>query len=239
MSWRIFIAVFPIAIFHAVGAFAPLIAEEVTKSDGSNIGIVIMGSIIQKDGQGNVALIKEESGSVKAVKVDHVIMNKFKVINVTAQYIEVVTRDSKRYLIYQDKFAGNFSPRHSQAPTLVGHDGFKEDGFERTKDKIVMTAMYRDKLVQQDLAKVLMQATAEPYLENGNIAGFKMSQIDENSIYQKAGLRDGDIVTGINGTELNSVAGSITLLKSLKTADNLEVEIRREGVPMKFTISVN
>jgi len=212
---------------------------DVVKSDGSNLGISIMGSIIQKNANENVALIKEETGTVKAVKIGHIIMDKYKVISISAQYIEVITRDSNQYLVYQDKFAGNLANKNSPGPSLVNNDVFKEDGFERNKDKIVMTGMYRDKIVQQDLAKVLMQATAEPFMENGSIAGFKMSQIDEGSIYQKAGLKDGDVVTGINGSELNSVAGSITLLKSLKGADNMEVEIKRDGVPMKFTISVN
>jgi type II secretion system protein C len=212
---------------------------DIVKSDGSDLGISIMGSIIQKDANENVALIKEETGTVKAVKVGHVIMDKYKVISVSAQYIEVITRDANQYLVYQDKFAGNIGSKKSSGPNLVNNDVFREEGFERNKDKIVMTGMYRDKLVQQDLAKVLMQATAEPHMENGSIAGFKMSQIDDGSIYQKAGLKDGDVVTGINGSELNSVAGSITLLKSLKGADSMEVEIKRDGVPMKFTISVN
>lgn len=234
MFWRL-----PLAAALTLAATAPVIADDVIKSDGTDIGIVIMGSIVQKDTNENVALIKEETGTVKAVKKDYVIMDKYKVINVTAQYIEVITRDAKHYLVYQDKFAGSFAPKKSGGPGLAATDGFKEEGFERTKDKIVMTAMYRDKLVQQDLAKVLMQATAEPFMENGQIAGFRMSQIDEGSIYQKAGLKDGDVVTNINGSELNSVAGSIALLKSLKGADSLEVEIKRDGIPMKFTISIN
>ncbi len=212
---------------------------DILKSDGSDLGISIIGSIIQKDAAENVALIKEETGTVRAVKVGHVIMDKYKVISVSAQYIEVITRDSNQHLIYQDKFASNIGSKKSSGPNLVNNDVFREEGFERSKDKIVMTGMYRDKLVQQDLAKVLMQATAEPHMENGSIAGFKMSQIDEGSIFQKAGIKDGDVITGINGSELNSVAGSITLLKSLKEADTMEFEIKRDGIPMKFTISVN
>ena len=92
--------------------------------------------------------------------------------------------------------------------------------------------------VKTDLAKVLMQATAEPYLEGGQIVGFKMSQIDADSSYDKAGLRDEDVVTAINGQELNSVGGSIALLKSLKGTDELDITIRRGGDTLDFNISV-
>jgi type II secretion system protein C len=197
-----------------------------------------MGAIIQKNRDDNVALIKESTGVVKAVKKDHVILDKFKVLAVTTKYIEVITRESKRYFVYQDKFGVELASQKKEAAT-ASNDSYHEEGFERNKGKITMTAMYRDKLVKEDLAKVLMQATAEPYMENGAIVGFLLSQIDDGSIYQKSGCQDGDIITAINGTELNSVAGAIALLRSLKGADSVEVDVRRGGAMQKITVSVN
>lgn len=215
-------------------------AEEPVKSDGSDLGITIMGSIVQKTSDDNVALIKEQSGTVKAVKKDYVIADKYKVVAVYPDHIEIVTREAKRYLVYSDKFTGSFQPKKSEGgPSLSGvPDQYSEEGFERVKGKIAMTGAYRDKLVKEDLAKVLMQATAEPHLENGQIAGFKMSQIDEGSIYSKAGVANGDIITSINGQELNSVAGTITLLQTLKNADSVEVEVRRGSETVKISAEV-
>ncbi len=217
------------------------VADEPSKSDGTDVGITIMGAIVQKNSDDNVALIKDSSGTVKAVKKDHVILDKYKVLAVHPEYIEVISRDAKRYLIYQDKFAGTFAPKKDVASNNVTgtSEQFKEEGFERNKGKVVMTGIYRDKLVKEDLARVLMQATAEPFMENGGIVGFKMSQIDDGSIYAKAGVANGDVITSINGSELNSVAGSIALLRSLKGADHLEVEIKRDGIPQKISIDVN
>jgi len=217
------------------------LANEAIKTDGSDIGIAIMGAIIQDSPEKNVALVKDSSGKVIAVKADHVILDKFKVLAVHPKYIEVVTRDSKRYFVFQDKFAGGSTgggPSSGPSLAAIDRDSYSEEGFERKKGKITMTGMYRDKLVNQDLAKVLMQATAEPFLQGTQIAGFKMSQIDEDSIFAKSGLRDGDIVTAVNGQELNSVAGSISLLKSLKGANSLEVEIIRDGTPQSVTVTV-
>ena len=236
---------FKFRLVSALAAFvmaSPATADEPIKSDGSELGITIMGSIVQKATVDNVALIKEESGSVKAVKKDHVILGKYKVLAVTQQYIEIITRDAKRYFVYQDKFAASaLASKKAAAPAGISAtaETYKEDGFERNKGKVTMTGLYRDKLVKEDLAKVLMQATAEPYMENGQIAGFKMSQIDDNSIYQKAGVVNGDIITGINGTELNSIAGSIALLRSLKGTDHVDVDVKRDGVVTKISVDVN
>jgi type II secretion system protein C len=217
-------------------------AAEPIKSDGSDLGITIMGSILQENIEDNVALIKEQSGAVKAVKKDHIILGKFKVIAVHEKYLEIITRDAKSYYVYQDKFAGSFNTQNitEHAPSVGGiPEKFQEEGFERVKGKITMSAMYRDKLVKEDLAKIMMQATAEPYMENGSIVGFKLTQIDDGSIFQKSGVKDEDIVTNINGHDLNSIAGSISLLQSLKGADTVDIEIRRDGLPQKITISIN
>lgn len=231
---------FAAIILATVGAI-PAIASEPTKTDGSDLGITIMGSIVQKVPDDNVALIKAADGTVKAVKRDHIIADKYKVVSVTQQYIEVITRDAARFFIYQNKFADSALQKTAAAtpanPALS--DTYREEGFERAKGKIKMTGMYRDKLVKEDLAKVLMQATAEPFMENGQIIGFKMSQIDDASIYQKAGVNNGDVITAINGTELNSIAGSIALLRSLKGADHVDVDLRRDGVTQKVSVDVN
>jgi general secretion pathway protein C len=222
------------SLFMSVTAVA-----DVIKTNGNDLGITIMGAIVQKDSANNVALIKESTGSVKAVKRDYIILDKYKVTNVTARFIELITRDSKRYLVYQDKFAGEFTERAPSGPLASGtQETYREDGFERVKGQITMSGSYRDKLVKEDLSKVLMQATAEPYHEGGVIVGFRVSQIDDGSIYAKAGLVNGDIVTAINGTDLTNVAGAITLLKSLKGADRVDMDVRRDGSTQKFSIEV-
>jgi len=219
---------------------------EVQRTDGSDIGVAIMGAIVQRATENNVALIKEiQSGSVKAVKAGHIINDRFKVVEIHGKYMILITKEARRYLVYQDKFASEFAKgratppeaSNSRAPLVMG-ESYREDGFERVKGNVTMSAGFRDKLVKQDLAKVLMQATAEPFMEHGQIVGFKFSQIDSDSIYAKGGLIDEDVVTAINGTRLNNVAGAIGLLKSMKEADSVEVELLRGGTPIKININV-
>jgi type II secretion system protein C len=214
-------------------------ANDVVKKEDSELGFAIVGAIVQKTSANNVALIKEDSGSVKAVKKDFIIMDKYKVIAVSENSIEAIDRNGQRYFVYHGKFMEDSAAKTAANQKMnLAPDRYQEDGFERKGGKIAVSASYRDKMVKDDLAKVLMQATAEPYLENGAIAGFRMSQIDEGSIYSKAGLQDGDVITSINGSELNNVAASISLLRSLKGADHIDIDLKRGGQTQKVTIDV-
>jgi type II secretion system protein C len=209
--------------------------------DGNTLGFLIMGTIAQKTPDNNVALVKVlSSGQVTAVKINHIIDTKYKVTDVSEKYIRVITRDAKHYLVYLEKFAGEFrsSPSDQRGPAVNPNGNYKEDGFERSNGKVTMTSTYRDKIANHDLSKILMQATAEPVVQSGLIVGFRLYQIDEDSIFTKGGLRDDDIITSLNGLKLNSVAGAISTLKSLKDTSSIEVELLRGGEPTSISISV-
>ena len=229
------------ALLVAVPASGQVLLQKAQPTDGAQLGFLIMGTIAQKTPSNNVALVKVgATGTVTAVKIGHVIDNKYKVTDISEKYVRVMTRDSKHYLVYMDRFAGEFRLDHTSGPMkVINPEGsYKEDGFERVAGKVTMTGAYRDRIVNSDLSKILMQATAEPFMQNGVIAGFKLSQIDSDSIFAKGGLRDDDVITTLNGQKLNSVAGAVTLLKSLKEVPSIEIEMMRGGSTTTMTLNV-
>jgi general secretion pathway protein C len=81
----------------------------------------------------------------------------------------------------------------------------------------------------QDIGKLMTDASIQPYFENGNPEGLRLSRIKMNSIFRKMGLRRGDIITGIDGQNIRSVDDALRLYDRLKSADNVKVEIKRRG----------
>ena len=220
---------------------AQVILEKAKPVSGKSLGFLIMGTIAQKTPVNNVALVKViSSGEVVAVKIGLIIDKKYKVTDVSERYIRVITRDSNKFLVYLDKFASDFSGAiNAVAGPAVNPDGdYHEEGFERKSGAVAMTGAFRDNLVKNDLPKILMQATAEPVMSGGVIQGFKIYQIDSDSIFAKGGVHDDDIVTSLNGLKLNSVAMAIATLKGLKDAPSIEIEIIRQGVPKTISIDV-
>lgn len=218
------------------------LAEVRTTSNGEEIGILIIGTIVHSNNKENVALVKEIEGSrVKAVKIGFRLLNKYTVSEVQTKYIILQSAQNDLHVIYQDKFASDFLPRKKNiqgtAQSYVGGDSYSEDGFERKGDKVSMTAAFRDKVVEQDLAKILMQATAVPNYEGGALKGFRLLQIDKGSIFDNSGMIDDDIITAINGTPLTTVPGTIKQLHSLKKEASIQIEFMRGGAYK--TISVN
>jgi type II secretion system protein C len=223
------------------------LAGDNTHSDGSDLGIMIIGTIVEKSGD-NVALIKEQkTNRVRAVKRGHLLSDSsYAIGKVASDYIVLVKPGEKVFhFVHKDKFSKDdiALAAKTSAQSLADKEYYAEDGFERkrngTESQVKMTGMYRDKIVKEDLSQILMQASAIPHMENGAIVGFKLLQIDEGSIYSKAGLKDDDVITSINGTDLTSAAGAVSLLRSLKGANKLDVEMLRGGGKESISIQVD
>ena len=222
------------------------VSEAETVSDGSAEGITIMGTIAQSTTENSVALIKlQDNNRVVAVKQGYRILDTYEVVGVMEKYMIIKElKTAQEILIYQERFSHEFRrPTPPAAPTLAARSlatdsYYSEEGFERRDNEIVMSASFRDNIIQNELPKILMQATAEPVMENGRIMGFRIYQIDDGSIFQKGGLRDDDIVTEINGHKLTDIGAAIRLLNSLRDATTVDVTIVRDGNESELHLSV-
>lgn len=211
-----------------------------------------IGNIIQNDGKKSVVLVKNtKSGSVDVLRPGKIFLG-YQLIEIQNRAL-LMRKAGKDFLIFQDKFAkevrdtnfiGGLSQSTSGAqqipagPSPALLETYSEPGFERKAGKVTISQGYRDQLVNRDLGKILMQATAEPHIQNGRIAGFKLTQIDEDSIFSKSGFRNEDIITAINGKNLSNIATAINILKSLKNSEFVEFDVMRGGSRETISLTV-
>ncbi|NNG01640.1 MAG: PDZ domain-containing protein [Desulfobacteraceae bacterium] len=81
----------------------------------------------------------------------------------------------------------------------------------------------------QDISKLMTEVQIRPYLENGAPAGLALSNIKPNSIFRRMGLRNGDIITGVDGQNIQSVDDALKLYENLRSSSNVNVDIKRRG----------
>ena len=62
-----------------------------------------------------------------------------------------------------------------------------------------------------------------------------ISQVIENSAAEKAGLKAGDVVVSINNEKVISASGMRNIVGLLRVGDAMEINVIREGEPLKLT----
>jgi len=122
--------------------------------------------------------------------------------------------------------------------SAAGGGKYSEEGFERDGNSISMSADYRKKMLNEDFAKVLQDAKAEPVYEGGELNGFRLTRIRPDSIYEKGGLQNDDVVKEINGVSLVDTAQAIKLLNSLRGTNEIEIGLNRSGKKVNVNIQV-
>ena len=80
-----------------------------------------------------------------------------------------------------------------------------------------------------DMAKLMTQGQIRPHMEEGVPSGLALSSIKPNSIFRRMGLRNGDIITGVDGREISSVNDALGLVENLQNASNVSVQLKRRG----------
>ena len=235
-------------------------SKTVTKGDGdkaveivkSDLPIALTGTIYGGDPLSGIALIENTTKkTVNSFMVGDTILkdvtlkeiHKQKIIidnNGRLEFVEVVqerlvrSRRAKKAPSSATAGTDNVAPIATEPPP----PSFKEEGFERKEREITMSQSYRSKLLTTDFTKVLQDAKASPNMVDGELKGFVMTRIRKDSIYEKAGLQNDDIVTEVNGVPLTDTAQSIRLLQSLRGESEIEVRIIRAGTPLKFNLNV-
>jgi general secretion pathway protein C len=90
-----------------------------------------------------------------------------------------------------------------------------------------------------NLNDIAMQARLVPAFKDGAAEGFKLFSIRPDSLYSKIGIQNGDVVTRINGLDMNDPAKALEVYTKLKDAPRIDVDIDRNGSTMRMTYNVH
>jgi general secretion pathway protein C len=87
-------------------------------------------------------------------------------------------------------------------------------------------------------AALTKQARVMPSVKDGETRGFKFYGIRPNSLPKLLNIKNGDLVTAVNGIELKSMDGAMALYTKLRRASNLSISIERKGETITKEITI-
>ena len=123
---------------------------------------------------------------------------------------------------------------HAAAPTTAGGSQIKAVG-----DNRFVIARAEVEKARSNIGELLKQARMEPNIVNGQTNGFVVKMIQPNTLLSQLGLRVGDVVTRVNGVELNSPEKALQIFQQLREARRLSVDLTRGGKPLSLQFEVN
>lgn len=85
------------------------------------------------------------------------------------------------------------------------------------------------------ISKLLSQARISPFFDKGQILGMKVDAIKSGSVFESAGLQNGDVITEINGIVIDRQEATPAVLEELLNAESIQIAAQRGGAAIQLT----
>lgn len=105
----------------------------------------------------------------------------------------------------------------------------KPEGSKTLGSKSISLKRERIDEAVNDLGNLMKQVRIRPHYKDGQSDGLTLSGIRSNSIFSEMGFRNGDVIVGVDGKDIESVDDALSLYENLQSAENVQVQLRRRG----------
>jgi general secretion pathway protein C len=82
----------------------------------------------------------------------------------------------------------------------------------------------------KDVNNLMKQIRIRPNFRNGKPDGLRLTGIRPDSIFSNMGLKSGDILTGVNGKDIESVDDIFKFYQNLQSSSSVQLQIKRRGM---------
>lgn len=189
--------------------------EEIEDLEPTSLKVALLGTVVG-DQQSAVAVIEEVNkkkqdlyrvgDSIQGATVRKILRGK--VILRVKDRDEILTIE-ERTTSGAEKERTTSKPIKDSSTIMVGHSDLQES--------------------LTNIHQLLSQARIRPHFKDGRADGLAINNIKAGSFFAKLGLRNGDIVQGIDGRDINSPDDVLEVYNKLKSGSQVTLEIMRKG----------
>ncbi|MBN20627.1 MAG: hypothetical protein CL678_05000 [Bdellovibrionaceae bacterium] len=200
----------------------------------TGLPLTLVGTLIFQNKNRSIATLSHGSDNkIYPVRIQDEVPGVLKITKIEPKKVTFINLSNQRneFIDLPEDIEIKTTPIRRSAPKAAGIQKKTGNKFNVSRDRVNQAL--------GNLGKVLTQARAIPNLENGQPAGYKLFQIVPGSIYDQIGLKNGDIIEGVDGEEINDPGKAFEMLKQFKEKSHIELTIKRNGMSQNFSYDIN
>ena len=212
----------------------PITADQAKGLAKTSLDVKLRGTAV-RDGGASFAVVEDKRAKKEDLyRVGDMILGEAKVLQILEDRV-VVLRDGKKEIL--ELFAEEETEKKrptirasSQPPRTVLGSGVRRIGSNRW-------SVSREAIesAKGNLSQLMTQVRVTPNFTEGKPDGFKLLSIKRGSIFDRLGLRNGDVVRGINDVPLDSPEKALEVYGQLESGQSVRVDVVRRGRQQTFT----
>jgi len=169
------------------------------------------------------AIIEDQKKKIQDVfEINTLIFGEAKLVAIMTDRVEI-ERDGQRETLLLDDMLSPSTPERGTS--------------DAAGDEVVVDEGELDRALE-NLPLLLTQARAVPYFADGQAVGLRLFAIKSGSLYEKIGLRNGDVLKSVNGNSLADLSQAMQLFERLKTERSISLTIERNREQKEFRYQI-
>ena len=151
-----------------------------------------------------------------------------------------IERDGKRetLLLPKDTPATSGQPPTVPVSTPANTNTQQEGVRQVTQDSFRIDRREVDHAIN-NLSELFTQVRAVPYSQKeGVVQGFRLFQIKPDSLIERIGLKNGDVIQRVNGVEISDPSTAFQLLQDLQGHSQIRVDVLRNQQPTSLSYEI-
>ena len=162
--------------------------------------------------------------------IDQTIFGQAKLTKIESERVQIEHGGEAEWLFLEESGFGGGGPPAGALTSTFDTPSADQTEFTVTQEEL------DDALA--NLPVLLSQARAVPYFRGGKSIGMRLFAIRKGSLYEKLGLKNGDIITSVNENSLSDPAQALKIFEELKSEQEIDVEVERNQRKMGLSYSI-
>lgn len=190
----------------------------------TDLPLTLLGTLVTSPSDYSSAMLRNDnSKEVAGYHIGSQVLDAT-ITSIQPRMVLVQRSDGAREYILMDE--DDRAPSRSASPSKAGES---EQIVKQDDDTYIIDRQLYDASLQ-DLDALSRMARAIPHKDpSGNIDGFRLSGVRRNQLLYNLGIRSGDVVHGVNGKPLTSIAEAMNAMQTLQRESNFTFEVTRRG----------
>ncbi|HSV92242.1 MAG TPA: type II secretion system protein GspC [Desulfobacterales bacterium] len=195
-------------------------ALELDKLKQTELKLKLWGTVTGRDGQTYAVIEDQKTREQSLYRPGDAIQNA--AVKLVLRHKVVLTVGGRDEVLAMEE------PGVTRAPGPARAEAPARGPAAEAVQPVVVPAEQIDKAME-NIGDLLNQATFRPHIEDGKAAGISITGIKPNAIFRRLRLRNGDIITGVNGMPIASVDDAVQAMSSLSPDGPVQVKVKRRG----------
>jgi len=215
-------------------------------SGPSTTSLILRGTLADADPKAGIAVIADAGKGERSWRVGEEVSPGVRLARVYADRV-VVTRDGNEETLTLPRDSDlrpAAATRGATAPSANARAGAPSSNASPGTTTAAQAVRAPNSVqaqverLRQNPAELMKRVQVVPVLADGRLTGVRVSTGTDVVLLNQLGFQQGDVVTAVNGTPVDSIERGQQIMSSLGSASTVRVTVLRAGKPAEITVGL-